>query len=157
MNHRKTKKKNMRKRKGQTRYCIIRGGGLNVQYNTVKVHKNSEINKNTTQKCPQLKFNMEPNKQYTLLMFDPDAAAKPSWAHWILINITSSNNYTTLLSYSPPSPPVGKHRYFFGLFEQTTGTIYPEIPYSRAAFNYMQFIDDNHLKLVAEKTIIVSA
>jgi phosphatidylethanolamine-binding protein (PEBP) family uncharacterized protein len=90
-------------------------------------------------------------------MIDPDATAKPSWAHWILTNIASSVKYNTLLSYSPPSPPVGKHRYFFGLFEQTTGTIYPETPYSREGFNYIQFIDDNNLKLVTEKTIIVSA
>jgi phosphatidylethanolamine-binding protein (PEBP) family uncharacterized protein len=157
MNHHKTKKRNIRKKRGQTRYSIMRGGGLNIQYNSVEINNNSELNKNRTQSRPQLKLLVQPGKLYTLLMIDPDATAKPSWVHWILTNITSSNKYNTPLSYSPPSPPVGTHRYYFGLFEQTAGAIYPDLPYSRSAFNYMQFIDDNNLKLVAEKTIMVSA
>jgi phosphatidylethanolamine-binding protein (PEBP) family uncharacterized protein len=155
MNHHKTKKKNVRKKRGQTRYCIMRGGNksLNVQYNSVKLNDSLEVNKQIVQKLPQIQIRLQVGKQYTLLMVDPDA----SWVHWILTNITSSNNYTTPLSYLPPSPPAGKHRYVFGLFEQTTGAIYPEMPYSRSGFSPLQFIRDNNLKLIAEKTIIVSA
>jgi phosphatidylethanolamine-binding protein (PEBP) family uncharacterized protein len=149
-----------KKRRSTKRRRAIRGGQLifTVKYGTTRVNS-QEIDKAITLEAPQINFKQSSNKLYTLLMWDPDAPAQPSWAHWIVINLSKPNNISdprkTLLEYSPPSPPSGAHRYFFGLFEQTSGEINPSIPL-RPNFNFREFIIQNNLSLVAELFMTVS-
>ncbi len=133
----------------------IKGGspqiGLEVRYPTGIVRGQAFL-KEDTKDAPQVHFNPEKDKLYTLLMWDPDAPAKPSWVHWIVTNLNSIEQipHNTILSYQGPNPPSGTHRYYFGLFIQLHGKISPMISGIRGGFDYKEFIRENGLKKVGE-------
>jgi hypothetical protein len=89
---------------------------------------------------------------YTLLMVDPDAPSPTNTSisqviHWIVTNIpwnlsifeeiTTAN---VVLSYIPPTPIAGRHRYTFLLYEQTNCTFNPPPPSQRILFNAEAFV-----------------
>ncbi len=94
---------------------------------------------------------------FTLLMWDPDAPAS-SWLHWLLVNIPdgSLDLGDTLVSYAPPSPPSGEHRYYVSLYKQES-RISPSVPNSRGNFNVEGFAAENRLTLLGQKMIRVAA
>jgi Raf kinase inhibitor-like YbhB/YbcL family protein len=78
-------------------------------------------------------------KSLALIVDDPDApdpnAPKRTWVHWVLYNLPATNGSLTTdvkdqlpagtkqgkndwgrAGYGGPSPPIGRHRYFFKLF-----------------------------------------
>lgn len=97
---------------------------------------------------PTIRWNAKPNTQYTILMYDPDAPAQPSWLHWAKVNITNTHPGNLLMSYSPPAPPSGIHRYIYALYKQSK-PISSNTALTRANFNYTNFIDTNGLQLLA--------
>lgn len=125
------------------------------------LRENNEVLSITnTQKTPQVLI--KPNhggKLYTLLMSDPDAAAK-SWLHWLVVNIPSSSPNMTegdeVISYAPPSPPSGIHRYIFTLYEQPA-SILVSAPNERGNFNVDAFERKYNLKKIKSSTIRVPA
>ncbi len=132
---------------------------LEVRYPSGKVYNGQMFTKLQTETEPHIHFTPKPDTLYTLLMWDPDAPAKPSWVHWIVTNLESANSITqnSVLQYQGPNPPSGIHRYFFGLFEQQSGKIQPMITGIRGRFDYKEFILQNNLKKVAEVYFKVSA
>ena len=82
-----------------------------------------------------------PSIMYTLIVWDPDAAAK-SWLHWLVVNCTGTNPSTgnEMAGWYPPNPPAGsgQHRYVFGLFQQAAMVNLPSIS-NRAGFNVASF------------------
>lgn len=65
---------------------------------------------------------------YTLVMVDPDAPSpqNPSvreWLHWMVVNIPqgSFTEGETVVTYSAPTPPEGRHRYVVLLYKNTEG------------------------------------
>jgi phosphatidylethanolamine-binding protein (PEBP) family uncharacterized protein len=143
----------------------IRKGGNNlifsVTYPSKKLNSNMiyNLSKNNTKSIPIINFLPTPGKLYTILMWDPDAPAKPSWIHWIVTNIETPGQIpqNTKLSYQGPNPPSGVHRYFFGLFEQQSGKINPMISGVRGNFNYTEFIQENNLKPTSQIIMRVSS
>lgn len=94
---------------------------MEVFYNE-KLIKDGEFCKiSETQIEPKIKLNMNSNKFYTLIMYDPDAISG-TYIHWTIINITNNDIKTgnILVSYKGPAPPInsGKHRYIFNLYKQ---------------------------------------
>lgn len=151
---------NKRVRKSTRRKQRIYEGGNNfiVDYDGIRV-SGQQLSMAQTTAAPSVTFRGEPEKLYTLIMWDPDVPPKfqPGWAHWIAINLKSRNDILSnqLLPYMEPSPPSGTHRYFFGLFEQTTH-INPQQP-ERPKFNVNIFIKENSLKKLMEIYMKVSA
>lgn len=80
----------------------------------------------------------------TLLCWDPDAPT-PSWLHWMVINCsgTSPSTGTTAMSWAPPAPPSGTHRYIFGLYT-SAAPIHP-VTRARASFDPAAFAAANGL------------
>jgi phosphatidylethanolamine-binding protein (PEBP) family uncharacterized protein len=74
-----------------------------------------------TQVEPEIKLNVDTNKLYTLILYDPDAVSG-TYIHWIKVNITNNDMKTgnIIIPYKGPAPPpkTGKHRYIFNLYEQ---------------------------------------
>jgi phosphatidylethanolamine-binding protein (PEBP) family uncharacterized protein len=155
-------KKSFRRKRRNTRIYTRKhkkSGGTNdfkVQYGQTVVVNGPILTKSETQSAPNISF-PHTEKLYTLVMWDPDAP-NPSYVHWIVTNIKSSNNIgpnNEVLPYTGPNPPSGIHRYYFGLFEQLQN-IYPEKP-ERSRFNIDTFIKNNNLIKINDVFIKVSA
>jgi phosphatidylethanolamine-binding protein (PEBP) family uncharacterized protein len=142
---RKRVRKTLKKRKTPRK----KGGqipGLEVRYPSGIV-RGQTFTKEETKDAPQILFNPEQGKLYTILMYDPDAPAKPSWVHWIITNISNLEQIPNniVLPYQGPNPPSGTHLYYFGLYEQLHGKISPMISGIRGNFDYTEFIQENYL------------
>ncbi len=94
---------------------------------------------------------------YTVLMWDPDAPAA-SWIHFLVVNIPGSNilDGETILSYTPPSPPSGTHRYYVSLYKQP-GRISVSAPPQRGNFDVAGFVETHGLTKIGESMIRVAA
>jgi phosphatidylethanolamine-binding protein (PEBP) family uncharacterized protein len=93
---------------------------IELYYNNKKVVDNQFLKPSETQIKPELKYNFDSNKLYTLIMYDPDSVSG-THIHWLIININNNiKNGKILLPYQGPAPPPksGKHRYTFELYEQ---------------------------------------
>ena len=93
---------------------------IELYYNNRKVVNDEFLKPSETQIQPELKFNFDSNKLYTLIMYDPDSVSG-THIHWLVININNNiKNGKILLPYKGPAPPPksGKHRYIFELYEQ---------------------------------------
>jgi len=94
---------------------------LEIFYNNKKIKNNDFFLPSQLQNVPNLSINCDPNKYYSLIMYDPDAVGG-TVIHWAVSNITKNNIKTAniVIPYKGPAPPPksGKHRYIFVLFEQ---------------------------------------
>jgi len=94
---------------------------MEVFYNENILQNNQFLNISETQAEPHINLNVNPNKLYTLVFYDPDAISG-TYIHWIKTNITNSDIKTgnIIIPYKGPSPPpkTGKHHYIFNLYEQ---------------------------------------
>lgn len=105
-------------------------------------------------------YGAEPDKQYLLVMVDPDApsAKKPTkryWRHWVVAGISGASLKTgsidgkTLSKYSGPTPPSGSgpHRYQLYLFSYTGNLKSGEVlnDKDRGSWNVAHFIQQNDL------------
>ncbi len=129
---------------------------LQILYNSKNVINAQKLMKAATTKAPRIEFPAQPGKLNTLIMWDIDAPAKPSWVHWIAINMETAADIPThtLLPYEGPNPPYGAHRYRFAIFEQLTGgLIIPPPP--RPHFDIDTFVNNNHLKMLYTRYIVV--
>ena len=167
---RKTSRRTPKKKGGHTLQNI----GLEVRYPSGIV-RGQTFTKDETNGVPQVFFEPKQGKLYTLLMWDPDALAKPSWIHWIVTNLETPEQVPQkiVLSYQGPNPPSGVHKYIFGLFEQIHGKISPMISGVamfktkatasttlsgvRGGFDYKGFIEQNGLKQITSVYFTVKA
>ena len=93
---------------------------IEIYYNNKKLVNNEFLKPSETQIKPEIKFDYNSHKLYTLIMYDPDSVSG-THIHWLVENINNNiNNGTVLLPYKGPAPPPksGKHRYIFELYEQ---------------------------------------
>jgi phosphatidylethanolamine-binding protein (PEBP) family uncharacterized protein len=118
------------------------------------------LSKKNTVNPPFMKFKGDPGKVYTLLMSDPDAAAK-SWLHWLITNIPGEANEIAegqvLVNYAGPSPPSGTHRYIFTIYEQRGASLMVSPPSDRGNFDVKGFEQRLGLHPVASRTVRVPA
>ena len=92
---------------------------MDIKYKNIFVNNNF-FTPEQTQDIPFVSFKrLLTNKLYTLIMTDPNAV-RGNNIHWLIVNISNTNNGTTLLKYKGPSPPEGSgmHNYIFLLYEQ---------------------------------------
>lgn len=110
-----------------------------------------------TENPPVVHWNVKQGSLYTLLIWDPDAL-QPSWIHLFIVNLPSTNliEGQTLLSYTPPTPPSGTHKYYVTLFEQPQ-RISVQKPQERGNFNVNAFVQQHGLRKLHEKMIQVRA
>ncbi len=99
-----------------------RGGAYSVKYAGREAANNLRRRANTL-RAPDIRMDeAQPDKLYTLVIWDPDAPHKPSFLHWLVTNIPGGDisRGTVVQTYHPPSPPAGsgEHRYYVGLYEQ---------------------------------------
>ncbi len=94
---------------------------MEVFYNQNLIKNGEILSVSETQVEPNIKLNVNPNKLYTLLLYDPDGISG-TYIHWIRVNITNNDMKTgnIIIPYKGPAPPpnTGKHRYIFNLYEQ---------------------------------------
>ena len=94
---------------------------MEIFYNNKQILNNTFLKPSETQLEPKIKIQLNSNKLYLLIMYDPDAVVG-TFDHWIVTNIVNQNikNGLQLLPYMGPKPPpkTGSHRYIFELYEQ---------------------------------------
>jgi phosphatidylethanolamine-binding protein (PEBP) family uncharacterized protein len=149
-------RKRSKKRSTTRKRRVQKGGEISVYFQG-KEAKGNVKPRNQTLLMPTVSWTTLPDTLYTVLIWDPDAPS-PSYIHLLAINLRSSNLSTgqTLLSYEPPSPPSGIHRYFTTVYQQK-GTIDVPVPKSRAPFDVEEFVTQYTLSKVGEKMIRVRA
>ena len=129
---------------------------MNIHYGNQPVN-NQTLTKLQTQTEPTLTIKAYPGKLLTFLMSDPDAPAR-AWLHWLVVNIPgdspSLEEGDSIMTYAPPSPPSGIHRYIFTLYEQPS-SIMVEPPSQRGNFNVVAFENKYTLTKVQSKQIRV--
>ncbi len=94
---------------------------MDIFYGDMKLYKNNlYLETKKVQSKPKIVFNLNPNKFYSLVVFDPEAVGGNK-IHWLVINIIDNDidNSKTLIKYKGPAPPKGSgtHHYVFSLFE----------------------------------------
>lgn len=106
---------------------------------------------------PSIRYNRaDKNKQYILIMVDPDAPsrARPKhryWRHWVVVDIRGADlkngklQGRVLTDYARPTPPAqsGYHRYQFLLFEQPAReaiALSPDEAASSGTWNMRSFV-----------------
>lgn len=124
-----------------------RGGGYSVKYAGREAANNLRRRANTIQ-APNVRMNeVEPDKLYTIVIWDPDAPKSPSFLHWLVTNIPSGDvsQGNIIQPYYPPSPPEGSgtHRYYIGLYEQSGRLGLKKI--SQTGFDIDAFVSQNGL------------
>lgn len=148
-----------RKQKRVTRRKIRQTGGqqdISVQFQGKEAKGNLRA-QSETQIQPIVSWTATPDTLYTVLMWDPDAP-EPSWIHLFVINTPSANlsQGQTLLSYTPPSPPSGIHRYYVTVYRQPK-SLDISVPTERGNFNVDEFVAKQGLQKIGEKMIRVKA
>lgn len=86
-----------------------------------------------TAQQPELSFEADADKLYTLVMVDKDAPSRENpkfgfWRHWIRVNVEGNKVADTGFEVSPyigpgPPPKTGLHRYVFLVYQQEGGRI----------------------------------
>lgn len=122
----KTKKVSKKNRKTKSRIHIGgKGKSLMITYNGKAILNGSNITGSIDySKAPLLTINnSDINKTYLITMTDPDApngedrtSENFTFTHWVFTMINGQIN-NTFVSYYPPSPPKGTHRYQFNLYD----------------------------------------
>ena len=89
---------------------------------------------------------------YTIIMLDPDAPDPnnpylKNWLHYLVVNKTNSSE-DIIKQYTPPSPPIGIHRYITYIYKQP-GIINVNEP-NREKFDLEKFVDFYKLKKISE-------
>ncbi len=99
---------------------------MELIYNNKPIKNNDFLKVYETQIKPEIKLNVDREKSYILIMYDPDAIMG-TYVHWIVSNIKDNDisKGTDLLIYKGPAPPAktGKHRYIFELYEQQSANL----------------------------------
>ena len=96
------------------------------------------------------------HRLYSLVMIDPDTSA-PYFLHWMLINIDlGESTFQEIVSYYPPTPPKGTHRYIFYVLQQS-GYIKMTAPKNRTRFSLQVWIHAHGLRIVDETRMRVLA
>jgi phosphatidylethanolamine-binding protein (PEBP) family uncharacterized protein len=94
---------------------------MEVIYNNKLIINNEFLKVSKTQNQPEIKININNDKSYLLIMYDPDAVGG-THVHWILSDIKNNdaNQGRDLIPYKGPAPPpkTGNHRYIFELYNQ---------------------------------------
>ena len=90
------------------------------------ISPNSTVPLSVAQGPLTLTWRANPAKLYTVVMTDPDAPSTQDpvnspYLHYLVSNIPGDQiQYgDTLMSYTPPNPPIGSHRYQVDIYEQT--------------------------------------
>jgi phosphatidylethanolamine-binding protein (PEBP) family uncharacterized protein len=147
-----------RKQKKITRKRKIQKGGELSVYFQGKEAKGNVKPRNQTLVMPTISWTTIPDKLYTILIWDPDAPAR-SWVHFLAMNLRTPNLSTgdILLSYEPPTPPSGVHRYYTTVYMQKSIIDDMPVPKERGNFDVDEFVSKYGLMKVGEKMIRVRA
>jgi hypothetical protein len=100
---------------------------MQISYNQNPIMLDQKMTQEATQFQPNISYYADPEKYYTLIMYDPDAVTSTNnFVHWTVTNI-KGNQITSgnpLLPYYGPHPPPGSgtHHYIFELFKQDQPT-----------------------------------
>ncbi|XP_077535465.1 protein D2-like [Haemaphysalis longicornis] len=86
-------------------------------------------------------------KCYTVILLDPDAPSPQAptmrhWLHWLVVNV-AHGDVSTVAKYAGPTPPEGRHRYVFLVYEQDepfSRALVQGLPKQRAKFNLTHFV-----------------
>ena len=131
---------------------------MDIHYGSESAHSQM-LTKLQTQHAPSVSLKAQSGKLLTFLMSDPDAPAT-SWLHWLIVNIPgdtpSLEEGDSIMTYAPPSPPSGTHRYIFTIYEQPS-SIMVDPPSQRGNFNVAAFEKMYRLKKVQSKQVRVPA
>lgn len=92
-------------------------------YYSNKMVKQNFISPLESAKQPLVRYPVDSNSFYTLILYDPNAVTSTGYyIHWVITNIpgNSIKNGDTVLSYTGPHPPKnsGIHHYIFSLYKQ---------------------------------------
>ena len=102
---------------------------------------------------PQIYCFDKQERQYTVIMVDPDTTP-PSWLHWMVMNINEKTS-NEIVPYYPPLHTLNLHRYLFYILGQFR-TIYVWPSVSRHWFSLRKFMDEYGLYILQRINVWVT-
>lgn len=148
---------------------------LKVYYNDNRLIGVPKMSVNNTSKIPYLLYpRANTKKLHTVMLIDPTApdTRKPDsgvWRHWLVVDIPGSDFSNkkvniedigkVITPYQGPNPPLrsGRHIYQIQVYEQPGKLLGPQVRDERRNWNVDQFIQDNNLYKLEQKTFTVRA
>ncbi|GAQ88854.1 Phosphatidylethanolamine binding protein [Klebsormidium nitens] len=125
---------------------------LSIAYEGMPIQSGAELSPSEAEVFPTVRVGGSENDLYTLVLVDPDAPSpeapsEAEWLHWLVTNIPGGQEATAgtdVVPYSGPTPPVGRHRYVFLLYEQAY-QIEAQPPTQRNRFKAQMFAQEHEL------------
>lgn len=94
---------------------------MQVSFGQLSTSNNDVLSVEQAQNPVTINFNGDPQKLYTILMYDPNASTGP-YLHYEVVNAPAGDisKGATVFPYVPPNPPAqtGVHNYIFLVLEQ---------------------------------------
>ena len=161
MNRRQTRRKN--RKQGKQGKRLQKGAAITDTSTTLRISYNGklvnglQLSRAHTISAPDIMFETQSGKMYTLVMYDNDSP-QPAFVHWIIPNITNPKQLPpAFLPYVSPDPPAKDkhyHTYMFVLYEQP-GPILLE-PCDRIKFNPSAFATYYGLTKIAQNGFYIN-
>ena len=128
---------------------------MKLVYNNKEIISGTHLTPLQTREEPEIEYIANPNKLYTLIMYDPDAQVG-NYVHWVTINVPGNaiSHGQQLLNYKGPAPPQGTgiHRYIFLIFEQGKRINAQNIPESKRSMTMNELYRDLNADLHLNST-----
>lgn len=110
---------------------------LNVNEQIVKVHQ--------VEKKPYIQIPFAKNKNYTIVMIDPDRSSskKEEYLHWLIGDLSERDDdpdTNTIITYEPPTKHNGMHRYIFYLLRHAKKLLPLNLSFDRSTFSLQDFM-----------------
>ena len=124
---------------------------IKLSFNSKYIQYNDLLTKEESSNKPNIEFNKEKDKLYTIIIIDPDAPypSKPIYKYMLHMLVTNNNN--EVVEYMGPNPPADSapHRYLTCIFEQDSLIENNKFSkFQRSRFNLKRFVIANKLKII---------
>lgn len=128
-------------------YFLVRkqmSSAVTLTLNNRLIANNEIVSITITKQEPRLHWDCDPDRLYTIMMYDYDARPPP-YLHWLVTNVSETSNGNDVAAYKPPNPPNHEiHTYTIEIFSQNR-PIHHHVIHNRAGFDVGQFIEDHQL------------
>jgi len=117
---------------------------MSVIFGSHQITNDEIIDLKTAQGDFTFTYPYKEDKYYTVILYDETV----EYLHYLAINIDHDNQLEEVVEYTPPKPPLQKHKYILYIFEQENLNRAQEVK-RRRPFDLTSFIQSNNLDSVA--------
>lgn len=121
---------------------------VKLSFGLEEINYNDMLTKQFSSIEPNIQFNKEKGKLYTIITIDPDAPSPNNPEYKYFLHMLKVNDSDTIMKWTGPNPPKksGTHRYYTCVFEQPNKIdVFNNKIDTRPNFNLNLFVKSNNL------------